>query len=97
MQKATTIAQGIADRFNNDGDRWHDADGARLVDVVDAARAKVEHYGSARVCVFEDGSGIAMCGGAWDVVAIVEPTVWRSVEQDGTVNRNGWTLGGSLA
>lgn len=86
MKKATTIAQGIADRFGNDGQRWH-AHGAALV-------ATIQHEGGnlrGSVFVFADGSGIGCNGGAWDVVTL-DGDVWRSVEQDGTLNPNGWTF-----
>lgn len=61
-----TIAEQIAERFNNDGQQWLDADGEHI-EAVCADEGTYEVEGETVRCEFDDGSAIVITGGGWDI------------------------------
>ena len=67
-----TAAEGIANRFNNDGQCWRDSSGVRIYDIVQANAASVcgvlrGNVGDSERFEFADGSAIVITGGGWDM------------------------------
>jgi hypothetical protein len=75
-----TIAEKIAERFGNDGERWEDEKGENIAEVcaqicdmnAGVHQWKCTYVPGITVCdsyrfVFDDGSVITMHGGAWDL------------------------------
>jgi len=67
-----TDAQTLSARYDDDGQKWFDADG---VDLVDALNALVDNHGACKhrrasgvLYRLADGSWLVLMGGAWDVL-----------------------------
>ena len=87
-----TIANLIAARFHDDGQRFRDNLGVSIEDTCLAQASSVHAYGDDRVYVFADGSALAVTEGGWDVVV---PYLggWASAARDGTPDPRAFTFG----
>lgn len=61
-----TIAEQIAERFNNNGQQWVDADGEHIETACND-EGQYEAQGETARYEFFDGSAIVITGGGWDI------------------------------
>lgn len=67
-----TTADQIADRFDNDGQNFHDADGIAIMEVLDQSPAAVSEHNDHAVYTFEDKSVIVVNESYWDTLTLLD-------------------------
>ena len=67
-----TDAQNLSARYDDDGQKWTDADGVDLVDALDALvdnfDARKYQRAAGDLYRLADGSWLVVMGGCWDVL-----------------------------
>jgi len=67
-----TIADQIADRFDNDGQNFFDADGIAIMEVLDQSPAHCDAHEDHAVFTFEDRSMIVVNDSYWDTLTLLD-------------------------
>lgn len=92
--KKNTIANRIAARFGDDGQRWVNDNGEDLVSVLVKESRSWEGEVGYRLYIFSDGSAILRAVSGWDVMARSgRGGIWKSVDLHGNIVQGGWSFG----
>ena len=67
-----TTADQIADRFDNDGQNFFDADGIAIMEVLDQSPAAVSEHNDHAVYTFKDKSVIVVNESCWDTLTLLD-------------------------
>jgi hypothetical protein len=67
-----TIADQIADLYDNDGQNFHDADDIPMMETLDQSSAAVSEHNDHAVYTFQDKSVIVVNDSYWDTLTLLD-------------------------